>query len=157
MLLGRDHEALATARRHDIWSSKRAPFSRSCGWEICLRAQRALARDLTDRPADAAALSARALWSVLAKQGAPDADMARAIELSAGNRAFHHVAYNVATIYAEQGKPRDAVDWLQRAVDTGMPNYPLFETDPPSAAAADRFDLQRVHGGSEAEVAVAAS
>jgi hypothetical protein len=41
------------------------------------------------------------------------------------------VAYNVATIYAEQGKPRDVVDWLQRVVDTGMPNYPLFETDPP--------------------------
>jgi TolB-like protein len=131
VLLGRYDEALAMARRFDIWSSETRIVLAFLRLGDLPETQRALARDLTERPADAAALSARALWSVLAKQGAPDADMERAIELSTGNRAFHHVAYNVATIYAEQGKPRDVVDWLQRVVDTGMPNYPLFETDPP--------------------------
>jgi TolB-like protein len=131
VLLGRYDDALATARRLDVWSSETRSVLAFMRLGDLPAAQRALARDLTDGPADAAALSARALWSVLAKRGEPDADMARAIELATGNRAFHHVAYNVATIYAEQGKAHDAVAWLQRAVDTGMPNYPLFETDPP--------------------------
>ena len=43
---------------------------------------------------------------------------------------FHHTAYNVACAYALMHKPTLAVDWLQRAVKTGFPCYPLFRDDP---------------------------
>ena len=47
-----------------------------------------------------------------------------------GHGQFHHTAYNIACAYALMNKPKPAVEWLQRAVKTGFPCYPLFRDDP---------------------------
>ena len=47
-----------------------------------------------------------------------------------GRSHFHHAQFTIACAYARLGDARDAVDWLRRAADNGMPNYPLFRDDP---------------------------
>jgi tetratricopeptide (TPR) repeat protein len=46
------------------------------------------------------------------------------------NRAYHHITYDIACVYALEGKTDEAVKWLRTAAETGMPNYPLFARDP---------------------------
>ena len=46
------------------------------------------------------------------------------------NRAYHHVTYNVAAIYALAGDAEEAIKWLRITVETGMPNYPMMVRDP---------------------------
>ena len=43
---------------------------------------------------------------------------------------YHHATYTVACIYALQGKSAEAVVWLRRTAEMGMPSYPLFARDP---------------------------
>ncbi|MEP6947127.1 MAG: winged helix-turn-helix domain-containing protein [Acidobacteriota bacterium] len=43
--------------------------------------------------------------------------------------AYHHATYDVACIYALEGKSDEAVKWLKVTAATGFPNYPLFERD----------------------------
>ena len=45
------------------------------------------------------------------------------------NRAYHHIMYDLASVYALEGKTSEAVKLLQRTADTGMPNYTLFNRD----------------------------
>jgi serine/threonine-protein kinase len=40
------------------------------------------------------------------------------------------VAYAVASVYALEGEPDQAFEWLQRSVALGNENKPLFENDP---------------------------
>jgi serine/threonine protein kinase/TolB-like protein len=42
---------------------------------------------------------------------------------------YHHAAYDIACIYALEGKSVEAVTWLREAVATGFRCYPLFERD----------------------------
>jgi TolB-like protein/tRNA A-37 threonylcarbamoyl transferase component Bud32 len=42
---------------------------------------------------------------------------------------YHHAAYDIACIYALEGKSVEAVKWLREAAAMGFPNYPLFERD----------------------------
>ena len=42
---------------------------------------------------------------------------------------YHHHAYDIACIYALEGKSVEAVKWLREAAAMGFPNYPLFERD----------------------------
>jgi serine/threonine protein kinase len=70
---------------------------------------------------------------LLAKKG----DTAGAVTLVPGlikdaqeNRAYHHVTYNLAAIYALAGNAPEAIKWLQITADKGMPNYPAFMRDP---------------------------
>ena len=37
---------------------------------------------------------------------------------------------NDAAACAEMGKPHEAVTWLKRVAEGGMPNYPLFRDNP---------------------------
>jgi TolB-like protein/Flp pilus assembly protein TadD/predicted Ser/Thr protein kinase len=46
------------------------------------------------------------------------------------NRAYHHITYDIACVYALEGKTDEAVKWLRTTAETGMPNYPLFARDP---------------------------
>ena len=46
------------------------------------------------------------------------------------NRAYHHITYDIACVYALAGKTDEAVKWLRTTAETGMPNYPLFARDP---------------------------
>jgi hypothetical protein len=43
---------------------------------------------------------------------------------------FHHTAYWIACAYARMHKPDQALQWLKEAAETGMPCYPMFESDP---------------------------
>ena len=52
------------------------------------------------------------------------------LEQARNNRAYHHVTFDIACIYAIGGKTDEAVKWLRMTADTGMPNYPLFARDP---------------------------
>jgi eukaryotic-like serine/threonine-protein kinase len=42
---------------------------------------------------------------------------------------FHHTAYNIACAYAMMNRLQDALDWLQKAADDGLPCYSLFLRD----------------------------
>ncbi|HEX6279354.1 MAG TPA: tetratricopeptide repeat protein, partial [Pyrinomonadaceae bacterium] len=54
----------------------------------------------------------------------------RANEIGSGFGHFHHTAYNIAAVYAELGKPDEAVNWLEKAAESGFPNYLYFSLDP---------------------------
>jgi tetratricopeptide (TPR) repeat protein len=43
---------------------------------------------------------------------------------------FHHAQFSIASAYARLGRKAEAVDWLRRTAENGMPNYPLFRNDP---------------------------
>jgi eukaryotic-like serine/threonine-protein kinase len=43
---------------------------------------------------------------------------------------FHHAQFTIACAYARLGRKEDAVEWLRRTADNGMPAYPLFLNDP---------------------------
>ncbi|MBM3814633.1 MAG: hypothetical protein FJW20_23650 [Acidimicrobiia bacterium] len=47
----------------------------------------------------------------------------------ARNRNYHHATYDVARVYAMQGKAAHSLEWLRKTADTGMPNYILFSRD----------------------------
>ena len=42
---------------------------------------------------------------------------------------YHHATYDIACIYALEGKTDEAVKWLRETAATGFPSYPLFERD----------------------------
>ena len=43
---------------------------------------------------------------------------------------YHHATYDIACIYALEGKSDQAVKWLRETAATDFPCYPLFERDP---------------------------
>ena len=45
-------------------------------------------------------------------------------------RGYHHDTYNIARIYALDGKSAEALKWMHVTVNEGFPHYPLFERDP---------------------------
>jgi TolB-like protein/DNA-binding winged helix-turn-helix (wHTH) protein/Tfp pilus assembly protein PilF len=65
-----------------------------------------------------------------------------AARLGRDNDHFHHAAFILSAACAEMGKPDEAVAWLRRAAETGMPNYPLFRDNP---------SISKLHGNPEYE------
>jgi TolB-like protein/Tfp pilus assembly protein PilF len=130
ILLGRHDEAIALADRfgHGVFGNRLV---------LALLARRDYAgarRAIQEAPStdanDAFFLTSRAL--VAAVTGAPlgpEVDLDLVARSAEGNRAFHHTAYNIACIQALRGQADSAVTWLERTVDAGMPNYPLFAED----------------------------
>jgi tetratricopeptide (TPR) repeat protein len=43
--------------------------------------------------------------------------------------SYHHVTFDIASIYALEGKSSDAVKWLRKTAESGYPCYPRFEHD----------------------------
>ena len=58
----------------------------------------------------------------------------------------HHAAYSIGAAYAQLGRPEEAVKWLTRAVETGLPCYPWFEKDPLLDSLRASPDFQRLMG-----------
>lgn len=56
----------------------------------------------------------------------------------------HHAAYSIGIAYAQMGKHDQAVKWLTRAVETGLPCYPWFEKDPLLDGVRGVPDFQRL-------------
>jgi hypothetical protein len=42
---------------------------------------------------------------------------------------YHHAAYDIACVYALEGKSAEAVEWLREAAVTGYHLYPRYERD----------------------------
>jgi len=53
-----------------------------------------------------------------------------AIRAGEGKSHFHHAAYNIASAYALMGRKGEALQWLRRTAEEGLPCYPLFVKDP---------------------------
>jgi tetratricopeptide (TPR) repeat protein len=45
------------------------------------------------------------------------------------NPNYHHATFNIAVVYALEGKSPEAVKWMQTTADSGYPIYPRFESD----------------------------
>lgn len=70
---------------------------------------------------------------LLAKAGkskAAEDAIARAVAIGSEFGHFHHTAHNIASAYAAMNMLKEAVRWLEKAADTGFPNYTYFEIDP---------------------------
>ncbi len=70
---------------------------------------------------------------ILAKMGRTDEARRRmnlAIENKSELRHVHHLYHNLAGASALMGDKKEAVQWLTRASEEGLPNYPSFNNDP---------------------------
>jgi serine/threonine-protein kinase len=79
--------------------------------------------------------SARAV--LLARLGRrAEADSAIQLAIAVGNGAshFHHAEYNFASANALMGRTDEALQWLERVANDGMPAYSLFANDPTLAS-----------------------
>jgi tetratricopeptide (TPR) repeat protein len=74
--------------------------------------------------------SRAALLARLGRHAEAEAQIRRAVELGERTSHFHHSAFSIATAYALMGEPAEALRWLQRTADDGMPAYELFAGDP---------------------------
>ncbi len=75
--------------------------------------------------------SGRALLLALrGRYAEAEAEIPGIVETSRNSGAYHHSTYNIACLYAIQGKSVEAVKWLGTTVEAGMPNYPMFARDP---------------------------
>jgi TolB-like protein/Tfp pilus assembly protein PilF len=54
----------------------------------------------------------------------------QALQGTEGLGPFHHLTFGLAQVYALAGKNSQAVRWLRRTAETGMPCYPMFRDDP---------------------------
>ena len=45
------------------------------------------------------------------------------------DKAYHHFTYDIARIYALDGKAEEALKWLRITVEEGFPCYTLFARD----------------------------
>jgi serine/threonine-protein kinase len=79
--------------------------------------------------ADRAASRAVVLAS-LGRHAEANREISQARSLGEGISHFHHSAYMIAQAYALRGDRVQALTWLQRTADDGMPCYPLFRDDP---------------------------
>ena len=92
-------------------------------------------------PEDVAAVRAF-LYATENQTQKADQEIQIAAKLGKDNDHFHHAAFILASACAEMGKPREAVNWLRLAAESGMPNYPLFRDNP---------SMIRLHGNLEYE------
>ncbi|MEO6877757.1 MAG: hypothetical protein ABI205_04705, partial [Gemmatimonadaceae bacterium] len=75
--------------------------------------------------------AARALmYAALGRPQEARAEIDTAAASPVGRSHFHHAQFTIASAYARLGDKAKAVDWLERTADNGMPDYPLFLSDP---------------------------
>jgi TolB-like protein/Flp pilus assembly protein TadD len=79
----------------------------------------------------AGALKNRALLLALqGKHREAEAAVPAILEKALRNRGYHHLAYDIARIYALGGKSEEALKWLRETVKEGFSSYPLLARDP---------------------------
>jgi eukaryotic-like serine/threonine-protein kinase len=64
-------------------------------------------------------------------------------EVTAGMYMDHHVAYGVGVAYGQLGDGTQALKWLARAEQTGLPCYPWYESDPLLQPMRKDIEFQR--------------
>jgi TolB-like protein/DNA-binding winged helix-turn-helix (wHTH) protein len=90
-------------------------------------------------PEDVAAVRAF-LYATEATPRKAEGEIQVAARLGKNNDHFHHAAFILAAACAEMNKSHEAVAWLRRTAETGMPNYPLFHENP---------SMSKLHGNPE--------
>jgi serine/threonine protein kinase/Flp pilus assembly protein TadD len=127
-LVGKLDEAIEACRR---FFGQPGP-ALSLIWKNRLdEAQSLLEKSVERSPGDLRARSALALISALrGRFQEAEAKIPAILKESRNNRSYHHITYNIASVYALEGKTDEAVRWLRTTAETGMPNYPLFARDP---------------------------
>jgi TolB-like protein/tetratricopeptide (TPR) repeat protein len=70
------------------------------------------------------------LYATLGQSGEALAHLNAAAAHPESQSHFHHAQFTIACAYARLGRKAEAVDWLRRTGENGMPNYPLFRNDP---------------------------
>ena len=68
--------------------------------------------------------------------------IARAIPLCEGFGDVHHAQHFIASAYALLGNKREALAWLEKAANNGLPCYPYFEKDPHLVSLRGEPDYQ---------------
>ncbi|MBK5293379.1 MAG: protein kinase [Acidobacteriia bacterium] len=126
-LLGRFDESIALASRFQNFQG--------VSWALVAKgrleeAQRQINSDLAANPKAPHALGPQAI--LLAMQGRFREAEAIGVKMEGlgKDRSYHHATYALACVYALESKPVEAVKWLQKTVEYGMPNYLLFTRDP---------------------------
>ena len=95
-------------------------------------ADRALRDVLEANPVDQGGVlhAARAmLRSLRGDRKGAEADVAEAIKVGANFVHFHHTAYAIGAVYTSFGEFDRAQEWIEKAANTGFPNYAFFEAD----------------------------
>ncbi len=86
---------------------------------------------MTHAPNDENLQSGRVLLlAVRGKLPEANAEIPKIAAVAKPSRGFHHIAHDIAAVYALEGKAQKSVEWLKKAADTGLPNYPMFARDP---------------------------
>ena len=143
-------EALENYQRHNIESFEKALTlaylgNRQQAWETIDGVARQLggARrgGFGGDPEDVSAVRAF-LYATGNKLQKAEDEIQTAAKMGKNNDHFHHAAFILAAGCAEMGKPHEAVTWLRRVADGGMPNYPLFRDNP---------SMSKLHGNPEYE------
>lgn len=128
LLYGRFDEAIDVYRR---FFGKVGPDAALVAKGRLDEAQPLVEQAIKDIPGD---LRARARLSLIMALRGKFADAEAAIpsilQQAKNNRAYHHIIYDLACVYALAGKTDEAIKWLRTTAETGMPNYPLFARDP---------------------------
>ncbi|MBX3280415.1 MAG: tetratricopeptide repeat protein [Acidobacteria bacterium] len=128
LLYDRFDEAIEAQRR---FFSESGPALALIGKGRIDEAQTLLENVVAKNPGDF--LSRNQLALALALKGQfqkAEARIPAVLEQARNNRAYHHIVYHAACVYALAGKENEAVKCLREAAATGFPNHPLFARDP---------------------------
>jgi tetratricopeptide (TPR) repeat protein len=85
----------------------------------------------TSRGDNADGMAARALMHAALGQEPQALALVRTAIAAPNSRSHaHHAQFTIACVYARLGRKAEAVEWLRRTAEDGMPNSPLFRNDP---------------------------
>jgi eukaryotic-like serine/threonine-protein kinase len=70
------------------------------------------------------------LHAALGQRADAERHLSAATERPESRSHYHHAQFTIACAYARLGKNAEAVEWLRRTGENGLPNYPLFRNDP---------------------------
>lgn len=70
------------------------------------------------------------LYAGIGKKKEAEEKIRFAIEHGEGISHFHHAEHLIASAYALMGNTPEAVTWLKKTAEHGLPCYPLFKNDP---------------------------
>lgn len=130
-MLGKHDEAIAAGIRFFPNQPERGSFYSYLWLNRLDEAQKLLDAGLTHAPNDENLQSVRVLLlAVRGKLPEADAEIPKIAARAKPSRGFHHIAHDIAAVYALEGKAQESVEWLKKAADTGLPNYPMFARDP---------------------------
>lgn len=131
-MLVRPDEAIAVNRRYSEYSGTSYYVRKSYLWkQDWATVRREMEAALRRNPNDPFPHSTLALLAALQGDFRPfEQQKNDLLARNKNTRAYHHTTYNLACVYALQGKAAQAVELLQVTADTGMPSYTLFSRDP---------------------------